>query len=166
MLPYHVSNCVYYAFIDPVWCHLGSMIAQTPCVVCATSAYADAKCLHWFGQFNAFLDVFNSNFCKSYAFWIFQWLKGMTNSLLGSASVWYGKFLCAKCHTGTQPAALPRYDTSRTRIYCIILTLSLITNNTEFGWDITLLDFFSSTRSKIKNCQHQNHRSRNKHGAQ
>ena len=54
----------------------------------------------------------------------------MINLLLGSASVWYGKLSCAYCHTGTQPAASPRYDTSHTIIYCIIPPLHLITNST------------------------------------
>ena len=53
----------------------------------------------------------------------------MINLLLGSASVWYAKFLCTQCHTGTQPATSPRYDTSRTIIYRIIPLLHLITNS-------------------------------------
>ena len=60
----------------------------------------------------------------------------MINLLLGSAGVWYGKLLCAQCHTGTQPAASPRYDTSRRIIYCIIPLLHLITNNAG-GMNIT-----------------------------
>ena len=39
-----------------------------------------------------------------------------------------GKLLCPQCHTGTQPAASPRYDTSRTIIYCIIPPFHVITN--------------------------------------
>ena len=43
----------------------------------------------------------------------------MINSLLGSALVWY------MVNTGTQPAALPRYDISRMIIYRIIPPLHL-----------------------------------------
>ena len=57
MIPYHVSNRVNYAFIDPVRCHLESMAMGSVRIVCATSAYTDAKGLHCFGQFNAFLYV-------------------------------------------------------------------------------------------------------------
>ena len=53
----------------------------------------------------------------------------MINSLFGSALVWYSKFSCAQCRTGTQPAASPWYDTLRTIIYRIIPPLHLITNN-------------------------------------
>ena len=49
----------------------------------------------------------------------------MMNSLLGSASVWYGKFSCA----GVKPQAESRYDTSRTGFYRIIPPLHLITNS-------------------------------------
>ena len=41
---------------------------------------------------------------------------------------WYGKLLCAKCHTGAKSQAESRYDTERTRIYSVIPTLNLITN--------------------------------------
>ena len=124
---YRVSNCVNCAFIDPVRCHLGSMAVRSLRIVCATSAYADAKCLHRFGQFNAFLGMFLMH--KFMLFRYFSDWKGMINLLLGSVSVWYGKFSCTPCHTGTQPVASPRYDTSRTRIYRIIPPLHLITNN-------------------------------------
>ena len=39
---------------------LGSVVVLDPRIICATSAaaYTDAKCLHPFGKFNAFLDMF------------------------------------------------------------------------------------------------------------
>ena len=64
MIPYHVSYRVNYAFIDPVRCHLGSVAAWSLRIVCATAAYADAKRLHRFGQFNAFSDMFYSRNLK------------------------------------------------------------------------------------------------------
>ena len=43
-----------------------------------------------------------------------------------------GKLSRAQCHTGTQPAASPRYDTSRTITYHIIPPLNQITNTDSF----------------------------------
>ena len=48
--------------------------------------------------------------------------------LLGEVKVWYGKFSCAKCHTGAKLQAESWYDTKCTRVYRIIPTLNLITN--------------------------------------
>ena len=53
----------------------------------------------------------------------------MINLLLGSASVGFGKFLCAPYHTGTQHVALLQYDTLCMRIYHIIPPLHIITNS-------------------------------------
>ena len=114
MIPYHVNNHVNYAFIDPIWCHLGSMAVWSLRIVCTTSAYLDAKRLHCFEQFNAFLDMFYG--IKSFFSHILVTVR-YDNLLLGSASVWYGKLLCAQCHTGTRPATSPRYDTLHMVIY-------------------------------------------------
>ena len=54
---YHVNNHINYAFIDPLWCHLGLMTMWSLRIVCAMSVYADAKRLYRFGQFNLSLDM-------------------------------------------------------------------------------------------------------------
>ena len=58
MISDHVNSCVSYPFIEPIRCHLGSMAVWSRRIFCGTSAYADAKRLHHFGRFNAFLDMF------------------------------------------------------------------------------------------------------------
>ena len=118
-------------FIDPVQGHLGSMTTWSLCIVCTKSMYAYVTCLHRFGQFNAFWNMY---YCiKSSLFEPFSDLKGMINSLLGFASIWYGSLFCAQCHTGTQPATSTRYDTLRMIFSCIIPPLHLVTNNTSTG---------------------------------
>ena len=52
------TTSINYAFINPVQCHLGSTAVWSLRIICAMLAYVDVKCLHHFGKFNAFLDMF------------------------------------------------------------------------------------------------------------
>ena len=122
MIPYYVNNCPNYAFINPVQCHLGSMAVWSLRIVSATSAYAYAKCLHRFGQFNAFLDMFH---CIKSSYFSFLVTESMINSLLGSASTWRNSS-CAQSHIRTQPAGSPQFNTSGTMTSHIIPPLHLI----------------------------------------
>ena len=76
----------------------------------------------------------------------------MINSLWSSVLAWYGAL---KCHNGTQPVALTRYDTIGMIIYRIIPPLHLKTNILEIKfslWNARALNTFAQERSLPPKC--------------